>query len=287
MRNKIPWWLRIILKVILSRLPINYSSWRRMKLFQHGDMNNSEYAIKVFDKHIDLAKLRGRLKGLNLLELGPGDNLATALIAHANGARATLVDVDHFASFDKKNYESLIKEVASKFYYSKSPSLISQESFLLDVNGRYMTNGLESLRSLPSSSYDFIFSQAVLEHVKKNEFRETVRELHRISKSGSLSSHRVDLRDHLGGNLNNLRFTESVWESNIFTRSGFYTNRLRYSSVQSIFLEEGFEILHVNLNRWSNLPIQVEKIDSSISYNDISELSIYSFDILATPKISP
>ena len=73
------WLLKIIVKTALSRLPFRYRLWRRVGIFRHGMMHNSDYATNV---------VKSRIKGVGeigktWLELGPGDSLASAVIAHA------------------------------------------------------------------------------------------------------------------------------------------------------------------------------------------------------------
>lgn len=97
---EIPWWSKIIIKVILSRMPFGYCLWQRLGLFRHGKMDASDYAIGVFNSHIERAGLRGTLLGKTILELGPGDSIATAIIANAYGARAILVDTATFVRTD-------------------------------------------------------------------------------------------------------------------------------------------------------------------------------------------
>lgn len=97
-------------------------------------------------------------------------------------------------------------------------------------------------------SIDFIWSQAVLEHIRKSEFLDTMLELHRILRPNGVCSHVVDLKDHLGGALNNLRFSEKLWESNFMASSGFYTNRIRYSEMLDIFHQAGFSVEVVNVS---------------------------------------
>jgi len=41
-------------------------------------------------------------------------------------------------------------------------------------------------------------------------------ECKRTLKNDGLASHRVDLKDHLRGSLNNLRLRREIWESNLF-----------------------------------------------------------------------
>ena len=45
------WFIKIALKIFISRLPIPYSFWKITGLFKHGGMDSYEYAIKIFDLH--------------------------------------------------------------------------------------------------------------------------------------------------------------------------------------------------------------------------------------------
>lgn len=86
---------------------------------------------------------------------------------------------------------------------------------VLEVCGAvYGTKGLASLKELPDRSVDPVWSRAVLEHIRRAKFAETMRELRRILKPGGVCSHGIDLQDHLAGALNNLRFPERIWDRN-------------------------------------------------------------------------
>ena len=45
MRELIPWWGRICAKLVLSRLPAGYATWRGLNLFRHGAMHRVDYAL--------------------------------------------------------------------------------------------------------------------------------------------------------------------------------------------------------------------------------------------------
>ena len=70
---------------------------------------------------------------------------------------------------------------------------------------------MSSIKKIPSNSVDLIFSQAVMEHIRKKDFEAMNSELYRVLKKDGVISHQIDLRDHLGGGLNNLRFSDSLW----------------------------------------------------------------------------
>ncbi|GEM_PF-3091441 len=72
-------------------------------------MDSSHYAIGVFDSHVARAGLTGKLSGKTVLELGPGDSIATAIIAAAQGAKSILVDTGAFSRTDIGLYLELQK----------------------------------------------------------------------------------------------------------------------------------------------------------------------------------
>ena len=117
---------------------------------------------------------------------------------------------------------------------------MSFASFLSCFHSKYFVHGLNSLRSIPTASVDFAFSQAVLEHIPRSQFREYFDELFRVLKPGSITSHQIDLKDHLSYSLNNLRFSSIIWESRIFQNSILYF--IYGFEYVSIFESVGFKV---------------------------------------------
>lgn len=278
---KIPWWSKIFAKIVLSRLPYGYSSWQRLGLFRHGHMDTSQYAISVFNSHVERAGLTGKLSGKTILELGPGDSIATAIIATAQDARVILVDAGAFARTDIGPYLELQRAISDKGYLP--PDLTecrSIQDILSICRASYLKEGLKSLNQIENDTVDFIFSQAVLEHIRRGEFLETMNQCHRILRSEGICSHRVDLRDHLGGALNNLRFSTHRWESEFFANSGFYTNRIQYSQMLQLFVDAGFSIEVTDTRRWEALPTARNKLAQEFREIPDDELCISGFDVL-------
>jgi len=280
MSLSIPWWLKILFKLMLSKLPFGYSIWKRIGLFKHGSMDRPDYAFSVFITRTNIPGFVTTLSGKTILELGPGDSIASAIIAASYGANAILVDVGLFARFDLDFAISLTNFLREKGF--SPPELghcTSNEDILRVCNAKYLTSGLDDLIKLPSNSIDIIFSQAVLEHIRRHQFVEIVRQLRRILKNGGVCSHQVDLRDHLGGSLNNLRFGDKIWESDWFSSAGFYTNRIRLCEMLSIFTDAGFTAETSNVVRWVVSPIDPKSISSDINISS-DDLLISQFDIL-------
>jgi SAM-dependent methyltransferase len=283
--STIPWWAKIAAKVILSRLPVNYKVWKRLHLFEHGDMDQPSYAHGVFRKHFDAARSRKTFNGFVGLELGPGDSLLSAMIARAYGASAYyLVDVGAFAQVDVKRYAAMAEFLADRGLPTiEVDSRISMEAILVACGATYGTRGLTSLRTIPDDSVDYIWSHTVLQHIRRVEFLETMRELRRLLRPNGISSHLIDLQDCLGGDLNNLRFSDTLWESPFMATSGFYTNRIRYSEMLELFQEAGFKAEVLRVKHWPGLPLQRSKLSSRFRNLPHEELCVQGFHVILTP----
>ncbi|MGH7628495.1 MAG: hypothetical protein ACREOF_03750 [Gemmatimonadales bacterium] len=277
-RERVPWWAKLGAKVVLSRLPFSYRRWRSIGIFRHGRMLDPTYAHAVFERHF--RHVRGSVRpGFATLELGPGDSLATAFLAAAEGAGTVwLVDTGPFAEMALDPYRPLLASLGSP---APANGVGSLGSLLAAANARYLTTGLAALRALPSDAAELIFSQAVLEHVSRDEFEPTIRELFRIQAPGGVSSHRIDLRDHLQDGLNSLRFSRERWESRLFARSGFYTNRLRASEVAEIFSCAGFRIRELVADRWPAPPLPRARLHPEFARFDDEELRVHGIDLVA------
>lgn len=276
-RKRFPWWFRIAAKIVLSRLPISYAVWKQIGLFEHGTMERPANAFEIFISLANAAHISGvrdkdfcsesnnrnPLDGFTVVEVGPGDSLFSALLAKSLGAqKCLLIDAGTFATQKLDVYLE-----AAKFLEKNGlsvPWLTRPRSIgeLMECcSAEYMTKGLKSVEQIPAESVDYIFSNAVLEHIAKQEFIQYLSEFARILKPGGISTHRVDLKDHLGGALNNLRFSDRVWESGLFTKSGFYTNRIRFSEMLDLFQGAGLEVEISDSFQWSHLPTPRARMD--------------------------
>lgn len=251
------WAFKIIAKLLIAKLPVPYAFWKSIGVFRHGRMDSADYPIKIFNLHMNRAFPLGLPRGSVILELGPGDSIASALLGFASGAQLTyLVDVGSFARKDVAFYRALAAEMARKGFLAPNLTAArSLEDILQACNAQYLTEGIFSLCTIPSKSVNFLWSHSVLEHVHKHELGTLFGELRRILKPGALSSHNVDYQDHLDFSLNNLRFSEKLWESPFFGKSGFYTNRVPAVRLHKLFREVGFEILQEAFGKWPVLPI--------------------------------
>ncbi len=111
MNIRIPWWAKLGAKLVLSRLPFGYAVWQRLGLFRHGLMDNSEYAIGIFHSHVEKSGFKNHLRDKTVLEIGPGDSIASAIIATGYGARVIMVDSGRYVR----------EEIAPYFRFGEDP----------------------------------------------------------------------------------------------------------------------------------------------------------------------
>src|ERR1041385_4066452 len=229
MNISVPWYARIAAKLLLSALPVSYGTWKKIGIFAHGEMQDPGYALEVFNKHMVSSGLSGR-SGLVGLEMGPGDSVGSALAARAAGfSTFYLVDTGAYANTDPETYKAMSRNWRGRGM--PAVDIEDANSFhdvLEGCNATYLTNGFQSYREIPGTGADLIFSQAVLEHVRRYDFAQVVAEMRMILKPDGVASHQVDLRYHLGGGLNNMRIASRWWETEFMARSGLHTHRVQF-----------------------------------------------------------
>jgi predicted SAM-dependent methyltransferase len=207
------------------------------------------------------------------------------LLAHSFGGKTTyLVDVGEFASQELQPYKDMINFLQLQNLPVPATDEVSSLSEIMNlVDSYYLTSGISSLKSIESNSVDFVLSQAVLEHIRRADFLDIMKEIRRIMRRDGICSHVIDLRDHLDLSLHNLRFTEKIWESNVMANSGFYTNRIQYSQMLDIFQQAGFEVKSTQLEKWDSLPIARSKLAEQFRHLTDEELCISGFSVILQP----
>ena len=273
-KKNIPWWLKIIIKIFISRLPINYQQWSSMNLFRHGNPDDKLLYAAKFKKHFDLAFPDIKPKGFICLEIGPGDTISTGIVANAFGASKTyLIDVGDFALKDLQYYKDFSNILNENNIKALDISKVdSFEELLNKLNIIYLKNGHLSFKKILDSSVDFIFSHSAIEHVKLLELPIIANETKRVLSSKGRISHNIDLMDHLNYSLNSLRFSQKIWESSFFVNSGFYTNRLRHDQIIKILTSSGLIIIFSDKGSWDTIPIKKDRLHKDFANLEDSEL---------------
>lgn len=277
----VPWQLKIAAKLVLSRVPVGHRFLSNAGLFNLGGMEDPRYAVGVFRRHFQKALFGRKDQAFVALELGPGDTVSSVVIARAFGASATYaVDVAPFAVTNVQPYQQLERYLRENGLNPPSLANCSNLNEVMTVcNGRYLFNGVTSLKNIPSNSVDFIFSHSVLQHVRRKDFVPLLAELRRIQRPDGVSSHTISISDILGGNLNDLRFSRKTWESDLMANSGFYTNRIRYNEFLKGFCDAGFIPEVYRTARWEILPTPRSKMAPEFASLPEAELQVSGFDV--------
>jgi hypothetical protein len=280
------WAFVIAAKLMLSQLRMPYSFWSRLGLFRHGSMDRTDYARKIFDLHRERAFDTPSLEGRAILELGPGDSLASAVIGKALGAsRIYLVDAGNYATADLGFYRRLASDLAQSGFAAPDLSGVTSIEQMLDVCGAiYLTQGVESLKDIATGEIQYVWSHSVLEHVPVREVSTLFREFKRIMDPAGRMSHNIDFQDHLDHSLNSLRFPHAVWESAFMRGGGFYTNRIRAADLHAAIEAAGFRILHEDFGRWPKLPVKREALAQPFRSMSEEVLKIRTSHLLAQPR---
>jgi SAM-dependent methyltransferase len=226
------------------------------------------------------------LKECTVLELGPGNGLLTALYARSFGAiRTWLIDAGQIASIDVHLFAEAERVLSTlNLPVPHLGPASSMEIALEQLNATYLTEGLASLQTVPDETIDFMFSNAVLEHVRLSEFAKTVREMRRVLKPNGVASHQIDFRDHLQNGLNNLRFHERIWESEFMARSGFYTNRLTWPTMEKLFREANLSVELRSFRTWpKGLPTRQRGMARPFRNMPANELMVMDAKVVLRP----
>ena len=257
LKSVAPWQLKILLKLAIGRLPVPHRVWVKLGIFVHGARTPGEYVDLVL-RHRAASPLE---RDFTVLELGPGESAASALVMAAAGARRTyLSDVGRFAAEDPAAYAATAAALRERGLEPVDPAAhATLDDLLAACRAEYLTGGLADLRRIPTGSVDLIWSHAVFEHVRLTELPALLAELRRVSSHRSISSHAIDLKDHLSGGLHNLRFARRVWESMAW--AGFYTNRLRRQEFLEAFRRAGFRVEREATTSWTDVRFTVTAID--------------------------
>jgi hypothetical protein len=281
----LPWWAKIAAKLVISRLPVPHEVWAALNIFRHS-YSSGDSDQQLRDVQANLARHQAKAKRLprTVLELGPGEITTRAVAYRALGIERTIfVDIGDFGTRDVGAYKRVAH--AAKEQRLDPPDLDGARD-RAEVFERcgvdYHVKGLEALARLPDASVDFVLSVAVVEHIRRHELAPTFAQLRRVMADDALAWHTVDFQDHIGGKLENLRFSATLWESEWMSGSGFYTNRTSASEIVRMLADSGLEVTIEERALWPMPPTTRSRIapDVGTGWTD-EDLHICSISVSA------
>ncbi len=280
----LPWWGKIVAKMVLSRLPVPHSVWAKLNIFRHS------YSSRDPAEQVRAARERVKVFVANtgrvprtILELGPGEITTCGVVYRAMGVERTIfADTGDFGALNPAAYNEIAEAAREQGLHRRICRMRVTE--VTSSRVEYHTKGLAGLRSLPSRSVDFITSTVVIEHIRRQELETTFVELQRITGADGLGWHTIDFHDHLGGKLANLRFSPALWESRTMSSSGFYTNRVSASNIIEFLQRSNVQVEVVSRSIWPEPPIGREQIARGLSESWTDEdLRVCSMSLIVRP----
>lgn len=233
-----------------SSSPVNF---REPDSSDEAIARDTRYAIQVFTSYIQ--PLPGgveALRGKTVVELGPGNNLATCLCMAAFGAKPYAVDrfsVPWSDAYHSKLYASVRDELLRQF-----PSASAAPFDLCLEFRRHTPPAVWQLpcpaeaMMLPDASVDLTMSCAVLEHVYDAALASL--ELARVTRAGGYAIHQVDFRDHrdFSRPLEYLLLGRAEFSKLFDSCHAECGNRIRPKELSTFFQKAGFAIEQITGN---------------------------------------
>lgn len=156
----------------------------------------ADYALGIARGYLAEMRLGGiEPRGAHVLELGPGKNFGAAALLASAGAIVTVADP--FLSPWIDGYHQQYFSYLAERWPDESGALarLIQDGSFDTVLSR-LPHPAEDLSMIPDGVMDATLSSSVLEHLA--DFEQAFGELSRISRSGSVHVHSIDLKDHQG-----------------------------------------------------------------------------------------
>lgn len=216
---------------------------------EKGLSREVQYALQVAENYLNQLGSHGiTVRGKQILELGPGRSLGTALLLACHGARVTAVEPDPAPwdpDYHPRFYAAMLERLSGPGTSLDLDSLqmTVEQGRIPKEAVRLVRGNLLQARGIGPESQDAVFSNAVLEHVA--QLPETLAELARVTRPGGLGFHQIDFRFHPRESdpLRFLLFSPAKYE-----RLRSFTGRgcgscLRLSQYERLFAEAGFRIL--------------------------------------------
>ncbi|MCO6414990.1 class I SAM-dependent methyltransferase [Siccirubricoccus sp. KC 17139] len=253
----VPWYIKLGVKLGLAAIGVHGARARMLGLARPS-FGASDPAKLVgtpqawFQRATELLGRRPR----TLLEVGPGRMVLRAPLLAGLGAECIWF-VDPSDSAPREAGPYLAAAATGRLHGVMSPDLsgcADRAAVLARSHARLLIGGPAALSAIPDGSVDLVVSEAVLEHVRREDLAPLMAQLRRVTAPDGLGLHTVDFQDHLGGGLQHLRFSDQFWASPLVGRAGIYVNRLGLSAMASRFRRAGFAVQVTEAVVWPKRP---------------------------------
>jgi SAM-dependent methyltransferase len=256
------------------------------KPFGKAEINRCiDYDIQVVEKWLERLRKyspdESSVKGKNILELGPGEDLGTGLYLLSKGClRYNACDVNNLISATPDAfYEKLFDKITG----SNSETNFLKEELEKTKQGKnsklnyVVRNDFDIVSAFGEGTMDLVFSQAAFEHF--DDVNETISQLTTVCKPGAILIAEIDLKTHSrwirSKDPNNI-YRYPNWIYNAFWFRGI-PNRVRPFQYKEILERFGWgDILIVPLSRLGAQACGLSGLDQAFAgpENQMDYLSI-------------
>jgi SAM-dependent methyltransferase len=253
----VPWWVKLGLKLGLAAIGIHGARARSLGLARPSfDAATPAKLVGAPQGWMERAEaLMGR-RPRTVLEIGPGFMVVRAPVLAGLGARRTwFVDPADSAPTALAPYRAAA--AAARAQGLPSPDLAGcadRGALLARCGATLLLGGPGALAAIPDGAVDLVVSEAVLEHVRREDLAPLLLQLRRVTAPDGIGLHFIDFQDHLGGGLQHLRFSDAFWASPLVGRAGVYVNRLGLSAMVGRFRRAGFAVTVAEAVVWEKRP---------------------------------
>jgi SAM-dependent methyltransferase len=253
----VPWWAKLGLKLGLAALGLHGARARALGLARPSfEAASPAKLVGAPQGWLDRAEaLMGR-RPRTMLEIGPGAMVVRAPVLAALGARRIwFVDPADSAPTALAPYGAAAAAAKAQGLVPPDLSGCTDRSAVLARSGAtLLIGGPAALAGIPDGAIDLVVSEAVLEHVRREDLAPLLRQLRRVTAPDGVGLHFIDFQDHLGGGLQHLRFSDAFWASPLVGRAGVYVNRLGLSAMVGRFRHAGFAVTVAEAVVWDRRP---------------------------------
>lgn len=169
-----------------------------------------------------------------------------------------------------------LSSASAKSKALKISEACSLDEIYLAANLNYIVDPGGCLASIESSTYDFVFSMDVLEHVKAESLHSSIEAMYRILKPGGLAIHQIGVDDHLAhydrkaSMKQYLAFSPFEWRLR-FSNTVQYINLVSFDKFRELFAKAGFEQCEAIADR---RPDQIDMVKVNSHYRSQSQESL-------------
>jgi len=246
---KCRWWHWLVNLPFGDRLYINIK--RLLRKYPHR-WSVSDARFCEAERYRDTFASYGRkpISDAVVLEFGAGyDLFITMCLASFGFKRIYSVDRVNWAMADALNFaaENVKKRTAFPEPFSGK---FDRSNFRHNLSTFYNIEFLAPTDArnvdIPDASVDYVFANAVLEHIPRDVLIAILKECRRLLPPEGILAFTIDYRDHCrdGKSISPyyfLRFTEKEWKR-MYPPDGH--NRMRHVDFGELFEELGFDVLH-------------------------------------------